>query len=38
MHPEAIHFTTFVKSQFPHYFKDTKVLDVGSGDVTIYNK
>jgi len=30
MHEEAIHFTKFVKTHFPHLFKNKKVLDVGS--------
>ena len=38
MHPEAIHFTTFVKSQFPDYFKDKKVIDVGSGAINGNNR
>ena len=33
MHIEAKNFTLFVKSIFPEYFSDKKVLDVGSGDI-----
>jgi len=38
MHPEAIHFTTFVKSQFTDYFKDKKVIDIGGSDVNGNNR
>jgi SAM-dependent methyltransferase len=38
MHPEARHFTLFVKSQFPEFFVNKKVLDVGSGDINGNNR
>lgn len=38
MHPEALHFTQFVKSIFADYFQGKKVLDVGSGDINGNNK
>jgi len=33
MHLEARSFTFFVRSTFPTYFKNSKILDVGSGDI-----
>ena len=33
MHFEAKHFTLFIKSVFPEFFINKKVLDVGSGDI-----
>ena len=33
MHVEARDFTLFIQKLFPEYFKDKKVLDVGSGDI-----
>jgi SAM-dependent methyltransferase len=38
MHPEARDFTLFVKSQFPEFFVNKKVLDVGSGDINGNNR
>jgi SAM-dependent methyltransferase len=38
MHPEARHFTEFVKSILPNYFKSKRVLDVGSGDINGNNR
>lgn len=33
MHLEAKEFTEYVKLVFPDYFKNKKILDVGSGDI-----
>ncbi len=38
MHPEARHFTEFVKSILPDFFINKKVLDVGSGDINGNNR
>jgi SAM-dependent methyltransferase len=38
MHPEARHFTEFVKSILPAYFVNKQVLDVGSGDINGNNR
>jgi len=38
MHPEARNFTVFVKSHFPEFFTNKKVLDVGSGDINGNNR
>jgi cyclopropane fatty-acyl-phospholipid synthase-like methyltransferase len=38
MHPEVVNFVTFVKAQLPDFFKDKKVLDVGSGDINGNNR
>jgi len=38
MHPEALNFTLFVKYILNNYFKNKKVLDVGSGDINGNNK
>jgi SAM-dependent methyltransferase len=38
MHPQAIHFTVFVKSILPDYFIGKFVLDVGSGDINGNNR
>ena len=38
MHEQAKHFTLYVKSVFPTYFKDCIVLDVGSGDINGNNR
>ena len=38
MHLEARNFTVFVKSILPQYFKNIKVLDVGSGDINGNNR
>jgi len=33
MHPQARRFTLFVKENYPEYFENKIVLDVGSGDI-----
>lgn len=38
MHQEALNFTLFVKYILNNYFKNKKVLDVGSGDINGNNK
>ena len=38
MHPEAVHFTVFVKSHFGSWFEGKRVLDVGSGDINGNNR
>lgn len=38
MHPEALHFMLFVKSQLLEFFMNKKVLDVGSGDINGNNR
>jgi hypothetical protein len=38
MHTDAVDFMIFVKSQFPEFFKNVKVLDVGSGDINGNNR
>lgn len=38
MHPEATHFLAYVKSVFPTFFTNVKVLDVGSGDINGNNR
>ncbi|ARF10345.1 methyltransferase domain [Hokovirus HKV1] len=38
MHEQAKHFTLFVKSILPEYFKNKVVLDVGSGDINGNNR
>lgn len=38
MHPQARHFTEFVKRSLPSYFLNKKVLDVGSGDINGNNR
>ena len=38
MHPEARHFTIFVKNILPSFFENKKVLDVGSGDINGNNR
>lgn len=38
MHDEAKHFTMFVKKILPEFFKDKRVLDVGSGDINGNNR
>lgn len=38
MHPEARDFTLSVKSKFPSFFKNKRVLDVGSGDINGNNR
>jgi len=38
MHPEAKDFTIFVKQNFPEFFTNKKVLDVGSGDINGNNR
>lgn len=38
MHPEARDFTLFAKEQFPEFFTNKKVLDVGSGDINGNNR
>lgn len=38
MHTEATLFTVFVKKQFPSYFVNTRVHDVGSGDINGNNR
>jgi SAM-dependent methyltransferase len=38
MHLEAKNFTLFCKKIFPEYFKNKKVLDVGSGDINGNNR
>lgn len=38
MHPEARDFTVFAQKMFSAYFKDKKVLDVGSGDINGNNR
>lgn len=38
MHIQAKKFTEFVKEILPNYFKNTTILDVGSGDINGNNK
>ena len=38
MHPEARHFMEFVRSHMPNFFKESMVLDVGSGDINGNNR
>jgi len=38
MHPEALHFMLFMKSQLLGFFMNKKVLDVGSGDINGNNR
>jgi SAM-dependent methyltransferase len=38
MHDQAKEFTLFVKSLYPEYFSNKKVLDVGSGDINGNNR
>lgn len=38
MHPSQQKFCESVKKQFPHFFKDIKVLDIGSLDVNGNNR
>jgi hypothetical protein len=38
MHTEAVNFTKHVKNILPDFFKNKKVLDVGSGDINGNNK
>jgi SAM-dependent methyltransferase len=38
MHIQARHFLDFVASQLPEYYKNTKVLDVGGGDINGNNR
>lgn len=38
MHEQAKRFVEFVKCWFPVYFTDSRVLDVGSGDINGNNK
>lgn len=38
MHNEATQFTLFVKRMFPQYFQNTRVHDVGSGDINGNNR
>lgn len=38
MHPEARHFLDFVHQNLPQYYQNTKVLDVGGGDVNGNNR
>ena len=38
MHVQAAQFTLFVKSIFPSYFTNKRVLDVGSGDINGNNR
>lgn len=38
MHIEALNFIQFVKDQFPDYFINKNVLDVGSGDINGNNR
>ena len=38
MHPECVHFTKFVQSQFSDFFVNKRVLDVGSGDINGNNR
>lgn len=33
MHPQATHFLAFCQQNFPEYFKNKTVLDVGAGDI-----
>lgn len=38
MHEEARRFLDFVRNQFPEYYKGTRVLDVGGGDINGSNR
>jgi SAM-dependent methyltransferase len=38
MHPEALHFTRYVKDILPTFFRGRTVLDVGSGDINGNNR
>jgi SAM-dependent methyltransferase len=38
MHPEARHFTEFVRDYLPDFCSNKKVLDVGSGDINGNNR
>lgn len=38
MHLEARHFLDFVKRNFPQYYENKKVLDVGGGDINGNNR
>lgn len=38
MHEEANLFTLFIKCMFSHFFKNTRVHDVGSGDINGNNR
>lgn len=38
MHTQSRDFTLFVKTNFPEYFIDKKVLDVGAGDINGNNR
>lgn len=38
MHPEALHFTLFVRSILYDYFVEKKILDVGGGDINGNNR
>ena len=38
MHIQAKKFTLFVKDILPDYFKNKRVLDVGSGDINGNNR
>lgn len=38
VHKQAIHFLTYAKNQFPQYFKNVKVLDIGCGDINGNNR
>lgn len=38
MHDQARHFTVFVKNMLPSFFKNLRVLDVGSGDINGNNR
>ena len=38
MHIEARNFTIFVQNTFPFFFKNKRVLDVGSGDINGNNR
>lgn len=38
MHTEAIHFMLFIKNNFPEFFNNKLVLDVGGGDINGNNR
>jgi SAM-dependent methyltransferase len=38
MHDQAKNFTIHIKNSFPDFFKDKRVLDVGSGDINGNNR
>lgn len=37
-HPEQIEFCKYVKDKYPEFFKNKKILDVGSGDINGNNR